>query len=192
MRLPYAERKIDDPIREHALHGLPARDPERRGIDQQRLLGRKAKILEIVFPDVVIEAVVLLRVHGVELINLHKVEALHIGAPGAVDTVLRQKRLDFLYLPCGENAGDPFNKVLRGFSRRQGNDSARVFQHPFNESQRSQFSQKRKVVYFDDSYLFRWRVPILPVASLQLNSLHRRTSVVGSHLRVLLLCMYSI
>mmetsp|Transcript_7937 Transcript_7937/g.26368 ORF Transcript_7937/g.26368 Transcript_7937/m.26368 type:complete len:425 (+) Transcript_7937:2108-3382(+) len=166
VRRPQTQREIDAPAEE--LAGVrPRLAPERPRIDRERLFRVEAEALDIVALHVRPEAVGLLRVDGVKLVNLDKGEAAHIGLPARrVHAPRAQLRLHLRGVPSAQQALHVPNEVLGGAPRRQRNHATRVALHPLQKTQRHQLAQLRKCIHFQHRDLFRWCVAKLPTAAL--------------------------
>ena len=89
-----------------------------RRIDEQGLLGIETEAVDVEVLDVVVKAVVLRRIHGIEFVDLHKVEALHIRFVGRIDAGLFEKSPNVRCVPLAEKPPDPFDEMFRGLSGR--------------------------------------------------------------------------
>ncbi|GBD94619.1 hypothetical protein BMS3Abin05_02230 [bacterium BMS3Abin05] len=169
--LPGSQANIHHIVGKYIFRANSLRNADLRRIDQEGLFGIHPKPLNVKFIDVIIIAVVLVRVNGVKLIDLHKNQTLHIGENGRVHTILCQIFLHLGKIPVFEIMNHPFDKMLRRLSGGQGNHTAGVVLYPLQKPQGRQFAQHREIAHFYDGYFFSGSVRQLPARAFPKNLL---------------------
>ena len=165
--LPDAQREVHDVVREHLLHRHARRKTEAGRIDEQRLLRTEAEPFQIELVHIPVEAVLLRRVHRIELVDLHEREAVHHRTPRGVDPVLLTLLPDLRLVPPLQDPRHPFDEMLGGLAGRQRDHAFRVLQDPLDEPERRQLAEQREVVDLDDPDLFRRRIEERPAGLAQ-------------------------
>ena len=103
-----------------------------------------------------VETVLLRRLDRIELVDLHEVQAAHVGSARRIHAVLLQQFPRRGIIPGLHQPIDPPDEMLRSLPGRQGDHATGVVLDPLDEPHGNQLSERWKVENRNDrDLLFR-------------------------------------
>ncbi len=146
LRMAIAQRQVHVLVGPDVGQCLTGLEADRGRIDQQGLGRVEAEAFDVEVLDVVIEAVVLRRVHRIEVVDLHEVQARHVGLRGRIDARFFEDLTRLQLVPTRHQTLNPPNEMLGALARRQADDASGVVLHPLDEAHGRQLAQGREVL----------------------------------------------
>ena len=147
--LTVAQAQVDDSVRKYVpeVHAVSQRYLV--AVDEQTFGRVQTEVLDVIFLYVVVEAVVLLRVDGVELVNLDEMQSAQVGFARYGKSAFGARCGSFLRVPFGQYLLDPRYKIFRSLAGWQADDSVRMLRRPFQEAESGQLAEFGEILYGD-------------------------------------------
>ncbi len=141
--------KIYGAVGEYLGEGTSPGERNLIAVDKLASCGVESEVADIIFLHVVVEAVVLSRVDGIELVYLDKTQAPEIRLAVDEQAALLAHQSPFSGSPPVKCPSHPFYEILRCLSRGETYHPLRIVIDPFQKSHCGEFPELWEIIYRD-------------------------------------------